>query len=47
MAETPLRLGAKPSTPRRKYEPPWCLGQATRGLPFMVHLNGFAIVALK
>jgi hypothetical protein len=27
---------------------PLCgLDQATRGLPFMVHLNGFAIVALK
>jgi len=28
-------------------DPLWGLGQATRGLPFMVHLNGFAMVALK
>jgi hypothetical protein len=37
----------QPSTSRRKFELPWALRQATRGFPFMVHLNGFAMVALK
>jgi len=36
-----------PSTSRRKFEPLWGLCQATRGLPFTVQRNGFAIVALK
>jgi hypothetical protein len=35
------------STSRRKFEPLWGLCQATRGLPFTVQRNGFAIVALK
>ena len=46
------RLAAEPmtettSTPRRKFELLLGLSQATRGFPFMVQRNGFAMVALK
>jgi hypothetical protein len=40
-------IGLIPSTPRRKFEPHTGMRHATRGFPFMVHLKGFAMVALK